>query len=363
MQELEALLDKFWSDTISQDELKQLETLLQQQQSGNGASALMMQGAAGEDVRSTLDPEKADELFKSIHTVISNAGVAKSTSALKKKIVTPWLRLAGIAAGIMIAVIFTWLWTRKDEVVQMKNSIQMASSKVLHHTENKTDTIMKISLPDGSAVMLYPGSEISYYFPFINNKRDITLRGAGEFNVAGDRSKPFTVYANDIATTALGTRFKVDAEEKQVHVLLYEGRVVVQPASGNSNSKKAYLYPGQQLAVTNDFDYNITGIQSAAKLAAATKGKKVPHKNDLPAESADTANLSFRNTPLSDVFDNLANKFHVHIICADRDKLQQIPFTGHFNGNDSLENLLKVLCGMNNLQYQLAGDEVTISHP
>lgn len=360
MPELEILINKFWSGTISHDELKQLEKLLQQQQSGDSVPALVVQ-PGNENVQHTFGQEKADELLKKIYTNIPDAGSAGYSKALKRNQATFLLRLSGIAASITLAIIFTWSWMRKDEAGQLKNSIQQASITALTYTENKTDTIMNISLPDGSAVRLYPGSEISYYRPFINNKRDITLKGAAEFKVTGDRLKPFTVYANGIATTALGTRFKVDVEKKQVYVLLYEGRVMIQPASGGA--RKAYLNPGQQLCVAKDFDYIISEIQPVTRLAAVTKVTKALHKEDQLSANTDTINMSFRNTPLSDVFDKLAEKYHIHIDYTDKEKLQQISFTGHFNANDSLENLLKVLCGMNNLQYELAGDKVNISNP
>lgn len=355
MPELEILIDKFWSGTISHDELKQLEKLLQEQQSGNGVSVLAGQRGSG-SLQNILDGEKADELLEKIHSNIPGP--------LKKNQATFRLRLTGIAASITLAIIFTWLWMSRDEAGQTKDNMQQASIAAIAYTENKTDTIMNISLPDGSVVRLYPGSEISYYSPFINNKRDITLKGAAEFKVTGDRLRPFTVYANGIATTALGTRFKVDIEKKQVYVLLYEGRVVIQSATGGSNSRKAYLNPGQQLCAAKDFDYIISEIPPVRSLAAAAKGGKPLHKDDPLSGNTDTINMNYRNTPLSVVFDNLAERFHVHIIYnTDKAKLQQISFTGHFNANDSLENLLKVLCGMNNLQYELADDKVNISNP
>ena len=360
MPELEILINKFWSGTISREELKQLEKLLQEQQSGDGMSI-----PAGQKVQNILGPEKADDLLRKIHTDISAAGENGDANALRRKPLTLGHRLAGIAAGIALAIIFTWSWMNKDGAGRMKDNVQPGGIAMLTHTENNTDTIMHISLPDGSIVWLYPSSGISYYIPFIDHKRDITLRGAAEFKVTGDRLKPFTVYANGIATTALGTRFKVDVEKMQVHILLYEGKVVVQAANGSDQFKKAFLLPGQQLCVANNFDRVISGIQPIAMSAAVTKGKKTLHAHDAAPVPEDTTSMHFRNTPLSDVFDNLGKKFHVQIIYTEQDSklLQEIPFTGQFNANDSLENLLKVLCGMNNLQYQLAGDKVNISHP
>lgn len=345
---LEALIKKFWSGNIRHHELKELEELLQQQ-SGNSASTLVESDI---EEAGMLAPGRADELLKNIHTNISAASIADN-NASKKKMLLLQPRFAGIAASITLAVLATWLWVKKEETRQINNNMPQVSAIVHQHTENKSDTIMNIALPDGSAALLYPKSSIRYDIPFSNNKREISLTGDAEFKVDANRSKPFTVYAHSIATTALGTRFRVNAVNKKVQVLLYEGKVMVHPAM-DGNTQKAYLNPGEQLYVANDFNYRITRIQPVAK------AKKVLPKEDI---TADTINLNFRNTPLADVFDNLAKKFQIHIVYTNREKLQEIPFTGYFNANDSLDNLLKMLCGMNNLQYQLTGNELTISNP
>lgn len=347
---LEALIKKFWSGNIRHHELTELEKLLQQQ-SGNSASAL---ADADMDEVNTLSPGRADQLLKNIHTNISATSIADNNTS-KKKMLLLQPRFAGIAASITLAVLVTWLWVKKEETGQIKN-MQQVSAIVHQHTENISDTIMNIALPDGSTAMLYPKSSITYDIPFSNTRRDISLTGAAEFKVDANRSKPFTVYAHGIATTALGTRFRVNAANKNVQVLLYEGKVMVHPAA-DGNAQKAYLNPGEQLYVANDFNYRITRIQPV------TKTKKVLRKEEPLTGNADTIHLNFRNTPLADVFDNLAKKFQIHIVYTNREKLQEIPFTGYFNDNDSLDNLLKMLCSMNNLQYQLTGDELTISNP
>lgn len=357
MLKLEALIKKFWSGTIRHSELKELEKLLQQR-SRIGASAVVEQEVDEESVPNSLDRKRADELLKKIHTNISETGVGESSHALKKKSILFRPGFTGIAASITLAILLTCLWMRKEEPEQIKNKMQQASVIVHLHTENKTDTIMNISLPDSSIAMLYPQSSINYDMPFINNKREIKLTGAAEFKVNADRSKPFTVYANGIATTALGTRFRVNAKGKKIHILLYEGKVVIHPVM-DGHLKEAYLHPGEQLYAAKDFNYIISRIQPETVLLAATKEKKIPHTES----NADPIHLKFSNTPLSDVFDMLAKHFQIHIVYTDREKLQEIPFTGYFSANDSLENLLKMLCGMNNLQYELTGDELKISNP
>ncbi|SEW40237.1 FecR family protein [Chitinophaga arvensicola] len=344
----ELLIKKFWSGNIRHDELKELEKLLEQQ-SENSASALLEQDTEEVHVTGTLDRKRADELLLKIHTNIS-----ATSHASKKKTIGYLPRIAGIAAGIALAVIITWQWVKKAETGQTNNTMPVIA--IVHqHTVNKSDTVMNIALPDGSTAALYPHSSLHYDIPFTHNKRDITMSGAAEFNVSTDHAKPFTVYANGIATTALGTRFRVNTSNKNVQVLLYEGRVVIHPAI-NGGTKKAYLNPGEQLSVAKDFDYLIT------RISPAVKAKKNLRK-EAPASNADSINLNFRNTPLADVFDNLAKKFQLQIVYTNREKLQEIPFTGYFNANDSLENLLKMLCGMNNLQYELTDNELKIIYP
>ena len=67
-------------------------------------------------------------------------------------------------------------------------------------------------------------------FPFQNNKREIYLEGEAYFKVAKDKTKPFTVFAGALATTALGTQFRITAKKNtpgNITVKLFTGKVAI----------------------------------------------------------------------------------------------------------------------------------------
>jgi transmembrane sensor len=108
-----------------------------------------------------------------------------------------------------------------------------------------------IHLSDGSTVTLNTRSRL--VLAFSPDRRLVRLvQGQALFEVAHDRNRPFTVEAADRQVTALGTVFEVRVDPGRVHVLLIEGRVVVDRAADASGSSPtiriapAILRPGQE---------------------------------------------------------------------------------------------------------------------
>ncbi|MBB4100403.1 FecR family protein [Sphingomonas kyeonggiensis] len=95
-------------------------------------------------------------------------------------------------------------------------------------------------LADGSRVWLDTNSAVA--LDFTANRRDVRLlRGRAEFEVAPDRSRPFTVDAGSGATTALGTRFIVRRQGDAADVTVTEHAVQV----ALDNGARARIAEGQ----------------------------------------------------------------------------------------------------------------------
>lgn len=63
-------------------------------------------------------------------------------------------------------------------------------------------------------------SEVNFHQPIINNTIDITLKGKAYFEVAKDKTKPFTVFSGNLSTIALGTQFSVTAFSHQNNIIV-----------------------------------------------------------------------------------------------------------------------------------------------
>jgi ferric-dicitrate binding protein FerR (iron transport regulator) len=230
-------------------------------------------------------------------------------------------------------------------------AMEEAVKKERKITLNTTPDLMKVGLPDSSLVTLSPGSVIVYDVPFDADKRDISLDGKARFKVQKDATRPFTVFAGGLATTALGTEFTINTREKEnnnITVKLHTGKVVIRNTLGNSKAfkKDVYLEPGQQL------DYNEAQLLvevGKIRNENVARAEEKSTRRQLPKKSAAVSdNLSFVNTSLSEVITKLSDYFDTKIEF-DHTELDAMNFTGTVSKSDSLPVVLKVIAQMNGL--------------
>jgi len=103
----------------------------------------------------------------------------------------------------------------------------------------------KITLPDGTNVLLNSASSLSYPTSFKSqSNRTVQLTGEGYFEVTKDKAHPFIVKTDQQSVEVLGTHFNINAyaDEPAIKTTLAEGSVKV---SAN-NGKSQLLSPGQQ---------------------------------------------------------------------------------------------------------------------
>lgn len=261
------------------------------------------------------------------------------------------------AASILAFVIAGWIFTGREKGAhRTAETVQPAADSikaVLRHETNTSGKPRKLVLRDGSEVVLYAQSEISYHEPFIANRRDITLTGTADFKVAKNKTKPFTVYSLDLATTVLGTHFIVAAggHAKNTSVKLIEGKVVVKTATHDRNgfTHEYYLLPGQKL-IYNNRNNRVTVLDLHKKKPGLQQGDHAEVYNDFPGlpDSKKGSWYMFNNQSLEQVFDQLALLYNVDIVYSKKDVFN-IYFIGKFNKSDSLEAVISQISAVNNL--------------
>ena len=260
-----------------------------------------------------------------------------------------WLRRSAAAAVAVLVVGAGFLYTGihvkpASPVVASVELPALRSDRKI--TVNNSATMMHLNLPDSSEVALSPGSLITYYVPFAEDKRDITLDGEARFTVKKNEHKPFTVFAGGLATTALGTEFTINTKNN-VSVKLHNGRVKI-IATGEIRKywrKDVILEPGQQL----NYDLKeMTGVVELIKPEKKTPGA-IAVKKLRKAAPAQTQGLNFVNTSLPEVMGRLTAYYHEKINF-DNSALEHMNFTGSISPNDSLNIVLKVIAQMNDLQ-------------
>lgn len=273
----------------------------------------------------------------------------------------------GVAASILLVIgIGSGLFDTKNlpeqTVAKSNNEKSNSASVAFRHQLNTSGKIEKIKLRDGSEVLLFNESEISYNEPFTDNKRDIILKGKAEFKVAKDKSKPFTVYSGDISTTALGTRFVVTAYEKAANIIvrLYEGKVLVKTnyITKNAFQKDFYLLPG------DEFIYDKNQLTARLRTLKGNKDNNVfvmptIDNPSFPKNDKGTWYM-FNNQSLSQVFDQLENMYSVKITYSKKDVYNKY-FIGKFNKLDSVEHILREIAALNHLKLTVNNDRFIIA--
>lgn len=88
-----------------------------------------------------------------------------------------------------------------------------------------------VALDDGSRLELNSATHVSVHYS--RTGRDLELeRGQALFNVARDRTRPFTVRTGGAIVTATGTQFDIANRGEQILVTLLEGSVTVRAPDG-----------------------------------------------------------------------------------------------------------------------------------
>jgi transmembrane sensor len=350
MLELEQLMQKFWANETTPAENRRLLQLIEQHRvevKDSMQENFQERQAGGVP---GLQPDKAMSILQKIHGRLGIADLMQQQQR-RTAVIRRLYRSVAVAASVVIIAGAVFLLTGGH---REKGQIVKAAAPVaprLMRLVNTQDSAMTFTLKDGSTVQLEKNSSLSYYEPFINNRRDLSLNGIALFKVAKDKTKPFTVYAGGIATTALGTRFWVNAEDnKKIKVRLLEGKVMVNAATGSGLAMNdVYLRPGEEFSFDkNSREYTVhtmgTSPVNAGKIA--------------PAE--DRPELIFKKEPLSLVFERVGHLYNIPI-SFHKEELDGLYFTGTFLKSDNWNIVLSTICNVNDLLVTKDGDSITIT--
>jgi len=351
MQELEQLLERFWRNQLSPAELKQLYYLLSIHKEELQANATINFNEVAEAIAKQITAERSRVLLQNIHNRLDLPSANGKLIRLRKTMVS--LAVAACFIGLLAVTVlwFTNHTAHTDTVAVNKDSLPP-----LRSFANNTDTNQVIRLADGSVVELTPHAAITYYQPFINNRRDIALTGTALFKVAKDKTKPFTVYANGISTTALGTQFWVYASNRQqtgVHLL--EGKVVIKATPGAGvTMNDVYLVPGQR------FSLNAATHQMAVQQVGTSQQPSLHNSDPHFTQQPIAGSLTFNNEPVENVLQQIQQAYHQPLLF-NKAEVKGLTFTGTFLPTDNLQIVLSAICNMNNLSFKNEGSSITIS--
>lgn len=241
------------------------------------------------------------------------------------------LKYAAIFVALIALASVTFLLVRNQD--KSENQL-LASGPALKtiQTIAKPLTYTTIKLPDGSTVKLNAGTSLKYPEKFTGNIRKVILSGEAFFDVIHDSKHPFVVEINNVEIEDLGTSFNISA------------------------------YPGREQVVVNVVTGSVRLFdkdQKEAKIiAAGSSGKFLTKKGEITVSNALTPNflswltkeISFRHTPLSTVFEELENIYHIKLEFSDP-SLANISYTANFE-KFQIDDIVNVIAETHHLSVQ-----------
>ena len=277
------------------------------------------------------------------------AVIRQQTHRSRNIIINRWW---AAAAAVLVLSFGTYWYTRfhvtqPEKAMAKQTIIQPEPLSNFRNTSNTTSKPLAITLEDGTRVKLAPQSELGYPVPFLKNRRELTLKGQAIFYVAKDPSRPFTVHAGKLATTAIGTVFRITAfNGKTTSVQLLSGKVRVEADSNVLMKGKniTYLLPGQELQL--DAQQHLMVLN--------WKEKDKTHKPTLAVttqqtQQTDSTVTIFRNEPLEQILITLSKKYQTKISFRPQ-QLEGMSFTGKYDHRkETLGVFIQTISLLNNL--------------
>lgn len=264
-----------------------------------------------------------------------------------------WVISTAAAACVLIAFGLWFLNSPKATPSVYEQQITVLQQKMIEksNTSEKSETI---TLPDGSTVILSPKSRVSYPNDFGKETRSVYLSGEAQFDVTKDVSKPFYVYANEVITKVLGTRFVVNAfdADKKVKVTVQSGQVSVyfpektgKPIRDKQNKDGVLLLPNQEVVFE--------------RLTAQFKKSLVQNPILLEVPSQTKISFEFDETPVSEAFERLEKAYGIDIIF-DKEALENCQITASLN-QETLYQKLNIISQIIGGIYETVDGQIVIT--
>lgn len=195
----------------------------------------------------------------------------------------------------------------------------------------------QIRLPDGTEVWLNAASSIKYPASFASLKtRTVELTGEAYFEVAKDKTHPFTVRTARENVTVLGTHFNVNAyaDEPVLKTTLLEGSVKVTTAKDSK-----LIVPGENAILNN----------GSLSIAKANVEEAVAWKNGY---------FRFNGESLESVMRKLSRWYDIDV---QYDNKSDEVFYGKVSRFTKIEDVLSIMEGTKGVRFKIEGRRVIIT--
>ncbi len=196
--------------------------------------------------------------------------------------------------------------------------------------------VRSIDMPDGSRVFLNEGASLSYDNRY-TNRRNVTLRGEGYFEVMSDPARPFRVHAGPVKVIVMGTSFNVKTlpGNRKAEVMVESGEVEVEMVE---SKEKLTLHRG-------DF----------ARADGSLQRKAQQNANYL---SWKTKDFKFVDESVAEILETLESAYHVKVETGGLE-MEQLRLTTTYQ-EQSFDAILQTICTAFGITYEKEGRTYTL---
>lgn len=224
-----------------------------------------------------------------------------------------------------------------------ENSSAGSGSSQYNTIETPRGGQYQVRLPDGTSVWLNAASKLVYPVNFHGSKeRRIQLDGEAYFEVAKDKTRPFIVKTGKQEVTVLGTHFNINGykDEPIISTTLMEGSI---KTSNTSSGNSRILSPGQQSTVfSGDGAIDVRNVNTE---------NIISWKNGY---------FIFDNQDITSIMKVIGRWYDVNIDYQSINKEEK--FGGTFSRSSDLDDILKVLKILGNVDFKVEGRTIVVSN-
>ncbi|MFI5312064.1 MAG: FecR family protein [Gemmatimonadales bacterium] len=250
--------------------------------------------------------------------------------------VAGWRGAALGVAAVLVASVGITLWRQGRGAGNVTSAVSPV--RVVATGVGKRDSTQ---LPDGSRVLLGPGSRLTIAAGFAQGHREVELVGDAFFDVKHDADHPFAVRVLGGVISDVGTTFTVHADRGDGVVVSVTSGAVELRGSASGADRGAVLRAGD------------LGVVDGAGAVTSQQGGATPDDTAWM-----TGRLVFRDAPLAKVRADLRRWYGVELVTTDSTLVRR-HVTASFN-NDSQRQVLKVITLALGASYEVRGDTVLL---
>jgi len=279
------------------------------------------------DEEFNLSEENKAILFKSMDSAIQKRLHPRSSAI--------WFKAAAILLVSLSAGLFIYRINSRKQAMITYTVIKVPNGQK-----------KEIALPDSSIVFLNSGSSVSIPSNFGDHKREISLTGEAFFIIKHNALKPFTLRADKLTISDIGTSFNVKAYpgDKQISVAVKTGKVGVakQTPAGKPEVFANAMTAGQQMIYDRTKNTHTLSTVPADGIAAWRNNQ-----------------LRFDNASFEEIAAQLERWYNVTVKLNINEK-QGRRYTISF-ANEPIDRVLKVLSKLSGATYEINNRNISIN--